>query len=314
MANFAIQLGADGKVVFPNSTGLQNAAKLTFTIKMYGGFFKDLGNNALNEIFEVSDGTTHKLLVYCTHLFGGSLIRFANANWPGDCGVLDLTTAAPGLVSTSVYTLTGTVDPAGTFVCACTLFDTDGVTVLATNSSSSNTNTTALPTTAGIGGVTVGFQGLTGAGVGMTVDSLVITNGVSTLWDAEFNEGAGTSTTESVETLTGTISGTANSWVSLASPPDHGIITLPSNPLANGATDTATVTWYDASNVALSPQPSGTAWSVVGGGASINATSGLYSWNGAGTATIRATVSAVVATATLTLSRRLTITGTMTVS
>lgn len=314
MSNFAIQLGADGKVTFGNSTGVQNATKLTVTIKLYGGFFKDLGDNAQNQFVRVSDGTNNKLLLYCAHLFGGARITFSNPQWPGDCVALDLASVIAGLGATSLYTLVCTVDPAATNVCSATLYDTDGTTVLASGGSSSNTNTNPLQTTAGMGQVVMGFDGSFGSGVGMTVDYMTIGDGTSTLWDAEYNEGTGTSTVESVETITGTISGTANSWVSLASPPDHGVITLPTNPLAQGQTDTATVTWYDATNTPLSPQPSGTAWSVVGGGASINGTSGLYSWNGAGSATIKAIVSGVTATATLGLSRRLTITGTMTIS
>lgn len=314
MSNFAIQLGADGKITFGNSTGVQNATKLTVTLNMYGQYFKDLGNNAINELMRVWDGTNDKLLLYCNHLFGGARITFGNSQWPGDCAALDLGSVIAGLGATSLYKLVCTIDPTAATICTATLYDTDGVTVLATGGSNANTNTNALQTTAGMGQVVMGFQGGFGAGVGMTVDYMTIGNGTSTVWDAEYNEGTGTSTTESVATITGTISGTANSWISLASPPDHGIVTLPTNPLAQGQTATATVQWYDATNTLLSPQPSGVAWSVVGGGASINGTSGLYSWNGAGSATIRAIVSGVTASATLGLSRRLTITGTMTVS
>ena len=128
-----------------------------------------------------------------------------------------------------------------------------------------------------------------------------------------FPEGSGTTTAESVDNATGqmTLNGTP-SWVTISSPADHGTVTLSANPIAEGGGGTATIQWYDALNNPIADP--GTTWSTVGNGATINAATGAYVWAGGGTVTIRATAGSVHADATLTLTRRLTITGTMTVS
>lgn len=146
---------------------------------------------------------------------------------------------------------------------------------------------------------------------GAPTEPTVGTTGLLRLYS--FPEGSGTTTAESVDNATGqmTLNGTP-SWVTVSSAADHGTVTLTPSTIAYNGSGTATVQWYDVANNPI-PDP-GTTWSVVGSGATINAASGAYVGAGAGTATIRATAGAAHADATLILTRRLTITGTMTVS
>ena len=214
MSNFALQLGTDGKVVFGNNSGLQSAGKIVGTVKLYGLWFKDQSNNAINELLRVWDGTNYKFSLYCTHLFGGSRIAFRNSLWPGDPTVVDLSSVASGLADTGLYTLTFTLDPAAGTRTNATLYDTDGTTVLATGGTNANTTADPLQTGAGVGALTMGDIGDFGSGLSMTVDSLVISDGTSTVFDAEYNEGAGSSTADSAGSTTGSITGTF-SWISV---------------------------------------------------------------------------------------------------
>ena len=302
MANFAVQVPAGDSITFTNNAALQSATKVYGRFRILGAFLKDLGNNALNPIFNLTDGTTNKLGIYCHHLFGGSRINFTSSAGPGwdSGGILDLSTIAPGLSNTAYYELEFLVDPAAATRAVCTLYDVDGATVLATAGANGNITADPLPTGAGVGAVHMPGT-FVGSALSETIDWIKLGDAAANImFDAEFNEGAGTSTSDSVGLTTGTLTAGVT-WVPLANPPDHGTVTLSSANVLNGAAPTASVQWYDAANNPIADP--GTTWSVEpdSTGATINPSTGAITTVAAGTATIKAAVGAVSATAVLTI-------------
>jgi len=311
MTIYALQLETNGLVSFTTNGSLQLAAKLSGTARVRGKWFKDIGDNAYNELFRIWDGSGIKFAVGMAHLFTYA-VRFRSFTWPGDADVLDLTTVGPTLNDNGFYLLAFSFDPTASPRCSATLYDTDGTTVLATNSNNGNSNSTALPTGTNYGKVSVGYVGDIGIGKQIIIDYLKIGDPTPTRFDAEFDEGTGSSTIDSVGGPTGTITGT-HSWIALPNPPDHGTVTLTPSTIAWNGTGLATVQWYDASNNPVADP--GTTWSTIGGaqGATINSSTGAFTGKGAGTCPIRAAYGAIHADAVLTLTRRVTLSGFITV-
>lgn len=307
MSNFALQINATSGVTFTNSAALEADTKVYGRFRILGAFLKDQGNNATNPIFMLWDGTTRKLGVYCHHLFGGSGINFVSsaAGWSDSGRILDFSSIQASLSDTTYYEIEFLVDPAAATRATVTLYATDGTTVLATASANGNITSSALPTSAGVGAVQVASGGWQGSQLAMTLDWLKLGTDAATIqFDAEFNEGAGTSTADAVGSTTGTIAGAAGTdfaWVPLANPPDHGTVTLSSSNVLNGASPTASIQWYDAANNPIADP--GTTWSVNSDSlaCTINSSTGVITTVAAGTATIKAAAGAVSATAVLTV-------------
>lgn len=312
MSNFALQIDIGGGVTFTNNAGLVAATKISGTVKVLGAFLKDQGNNALNPMFDIGDGATvNKLGMYCHHLFGGSGINFTSSAGPTwDSGrILDFSTIQGSLVNTDYYTINFSVDPAAATRASVSLIDVDGVTVLASNAANGNITADPLPTSAGCGIVHIpGAR--TGSQLGVTYDFLTMNEGATPRFNAQFNEGTGSTTADTVGGTTGTLTAPFT-WITLPDVPDHGIVTLTPPSVLMGATALATIVWYDALNNPLSPQPP-VSWRIGtdSSAATIDA-AGNITPVAMGSATVKGLYSGVTATAELTVRPQISFTATI---
>lgn len=299
--SWELQLDAASYIQFANNASLEAATKVHGAFSCTGKFLKDAAASSLSWLDGAAkaDHSAYKCgLIYYSG-FGQFCI------YDSTTSIFQLNTHVGAALSTlgdaTLYDVHWVVNDnaflGGTDVCALRVFaagDMDGTLIASWSTSSS----VSVGTAAGEG--VRWFKGIdpaTGFGsVAGTFDWAKIGNDNTFSYEnATMEEGSGSSVAPS-----GTITGTY-SWINVAAI-DHGVVTLPTNPVNVGAGDTATVVWYTSADnsTPASPQPS-TSWTVTGAGATIDFTTGAYLGAYPGTAVITANTGIKNASATLTI-------------